>query len=469
MGIFKSNPFVYITLPLPGETPNQKAVRKRRASARRVSDRIDEEIRLECAAIGEQRGSIKLLLLGQSENGKFTFLSFAIWLTAGRPDLKMKYAPTAWKKERAAWKLVIQLNLIRTIITIIETLQAETDNQPLSTSASTLQSPVSLNNARASTSSSLSPDIINSHAPPACTSAPQAPPGPTPSAEEDFKRRLGAGPGEVVLPEGMHSHLLSLWDVPEDIERHHRRYMSNTGRGGGDEERCWDDATDLIASCREDMMALWADKAVRAVLNVRGMRLEDSANFFLNDLERIAARNYEPSDGDILRASPRTSAVQEHKIRFENESPQFLDKGTNYGKLIYSISELTANEIAPKRDAWEPYFDNVNAIIFPVSCFDEYLSEKPYTNRLEETFHLWRAVCSSTLLSQATIFLILNECDVLKHKLKAGVRVHQHLVSYGDRPNEAAAVIESTFMLPPTPVSDISMPLAKLHLLIPKT
>lgn len=35
---------------------------------------------------------------------------------------------------------------------------------------------------------------------------------------------------------------------------------------------------------------------------------------FLNDLERVASRNYEPSDGDVVRARLRTLGVQEYKI-----------------------------------------------------------------------------------------------------------------------------------------------------------
>lgn len=38
---------------------------------------------------------------------------------------------------------------------------------------------------------------------------------------------------------------------------------------------------------------------------------------FLNDVDRIAARDYEPSDNDIVRARLRTLGVQEYNIKFE--------------------------------------------------------------------------------------------------------------------------------------------------------
>ena len=37
---------------------------------------------------------------------------------------------------------------------------------------------------------------------------------------------------------------------------------------------------------------------------------------FLNDVERIASRDYEPSDDDVVRARLRTLGVQEYKIEF---------------------------------------------------------------------------------------------------------------------------------------------------------
>jgi hypothetical protein len=38
---------------------------------------------------------------------------------------------------------------------------------------------------------------------------------------------------------------------------------------------------------------------------------------FLNDIERIATRNYEPSDDDVIRARLRTLGVQEYSFWVE--------------------------------------------------------------------------------------------------------------------------------------------------------
>lgn len=45
---------------------------------------------------------------------------------------------------------------------------------------------------------------------------------------------------------------------------------------------------------------------------------------FLNDIDRIATRTYEPSDDDIVRARLRTTGIQEHRLTFESERHQRL-------------------------------------------------------------------------------------------------------------------------------------------------
>lgn len=42
-----------------------------------------------------------------------------------------------------------------------------------------------------------------------------------------------------------------------------------------------------------------------------------SRNSFLNDVRRVAARGYEPTDTDVVRARLRTMGVQEYRFVFE--------------------------------------------------------------------------------------------------------------------------------------------------------
>ncbi len=77
-----------------------------------------------------------------------------------------------------------------------------------------------------------------------------------------------------------------------------------------------------------------------------------------------------------------------------------------------------------------------------MSCFDERLEEDGSVNRLEDSTILWQSICSSKLLAKTQLILFMNKCDLLKRKLKRGVKVKKYLPSYGDRPNDVMNVVK---------------------------
>lgn len=78
----------------------------------------------------------------------------------------------------------------------------------------------------------------------------------------------------------------------------------------------------------------------------------------------------------------------------------------------------------------------------PVSVFDQPLEEDHSINRLEDSIILWTSICASKLLAKTQLILFLNKCDLLRRKLKRGIKVNQYLPSFGDRPNEVMAVVK---------------------------
>ncbi|KAF9000823.1 G-protein alpha subunit [Cyathus striatus] len=483
MGTTDYDPFNELTAPPPDETPMDKAIREQRElEARRVSDKIDEEIKLEKAALKKQKGTVRVLLLGQSESGKSTTLK----------NFRMRYARTQWKQERLSWRSVIQLNLVRSIITITETLQSEMDNEPIESIPDDPTSPSTSYAYSYTDSRALRKPSNNSRS---GTPTPESGLtgkhqllklrlGPLRRVEADLKKRLGAGAyeddgksidprtGQLLQKRSTREFGVRLLQdalekgsaVPYRPGTANARALhsnSNAAQGEGEGEVDIDDATEIIASLKEDMQALWMDGAVKSVLKRRGLRLEDSAGFFLDDLDRIATRTYQPSDDDVVRARLRTLGVQEYRIQFEqpakennflpctSSSSSLLPVKTNnavsalqdFGKewILYDVGGSRT-----MRHAWVPYFDNVNAIIFlaPISCFDERLLEDPTVNRLEDSFLLWSKVCSSKLLGKATMILFLNKCDLLKRKLKSGVMLKDYLPNFGERSNDAATVVK---------------------------
>ena len=69
------DPFSKIIAPPPDETPEQRRLRERKEEeARRISEEIDEALKVEREEMkAKRRNRLKVLLLGQSESGTYTF------------------------------------------------------------------------------------------------------------------------------------------------------------------------------------------------------------------------------------------------------------------------------------------------------------------------------------------------------------------------------------------------------------
>ncbi|KIP03160.1 hypothetical protein PHLGIDRAFT_16052 [Phlebiopsis gigantea 11061_1 CR5-6] len=368
------DPLTRALAPPPGETPEARADRLRaEAAARRVSDQIDAALDTERAALKKAR-VMKMLLLGQSES-----------------DMQMAYTPRAWAQERAAWKAVIQLNLIRSVNAVVDALADALSSQPPPPPPS---------------EDGQSPSAAEELVPPerrAALRTLRMRLSPLRQVEADLKARLGAGTRE-----------------PAEAA------AASDAR---------DSATEVLAGCADDVGALWADGTVRAVVGRRRLlaALGDSAEYFLECADRIATRDYEPSDDDILRARIRTMGVQEYRLSFENTSDS---RGLGREWVVFDVGGART-----QRAAWLPFFADVHAVLFlaPISAFDERLAEDPRVNRLEDSFVLWQSICKSALLTQAVLILFMNKCDLLERKLARGVQVSRYMTSYGARPNDAAS------------------------------
>ncbi|KAH9948058.1 G-alpha-domain-containing protein [Amylocystis lapponica] len=462
------DPLARVLAPPPDELPEEREARLlREANAQRISDDIDERIRLERLSL-KAKNTFKLLLLGQSESGKSTTLK----------NLQMTFAPEAWKAERTSWRTVILLNLVRSINTILDVLAEEivaagpAKRPP--TSLSSLDSPTSPTPSERphSAADGVSPgrhdplEFSNTHALLKLRLAPLR------RVEADLKVVLGAasveiasnapGPAEPLM-------VASPFDMAHDggsradelCVRSHRSWRDaltrpRRGNGFGRRNRSGSggavgpcargtpdelaDTTKVIAGCKDDMVALWNDEVVRAMLRRRRIRLEETPGFFLDDIERIASRTYEPSDDDVVRARLRTLGVQEYNIVFENQKPSDMLMSKEW--TIYDVGGSRTS-----RAAWLPYFEDINAILFlaPISCFDELLAEDRRVNRLEDTWMLWKSIVRSKLLTRCTIILFLNKYDLLQKKLKSGVLARKFMTSFGDRENSGPVFAKYLF------------------------
>lgn len=188
----------------------------------------------------------------------------------------------------------------------------------------------------------------------------------------------------------------------------------------------------MLAAACEEIEVLWKHPNVRALVKHRKLRLEESASFFLENIERISQPGYLPTTEDILKVRLQTLGVKEHSFDINLG-------GTRVNWLLYDVGGARG-----QRHAWVPYFDDATAIIFlaPISAFDQYLEEDPRTNRIDDSLQLFTVICSNKLLKNTHLVLLLNKTDLLRQKLDVGTKVRKYITSYGDRPNRFEEVSE---------------------------
>ena len=108
--------------------------------------------------------------------------------------------------------------------------------------------------------------------------------------------------------------------------------------------------------------ALWKDPAIKeAVRRSREFQLNDSAVYYFNAIDRMAASNYLPTDQDILRSRVQTTGITETTFKV--------------GELTYKLFDVGGQR--SERKKWIHCFENVTALVFLVSLseYDQMLYE----------------------------------------------------------------------------------------------
>lgn len=197
------------------------------------------------------------------------------------------FAKDSWDAERASWRAVIHLNIIRSVITIVNTLQAELDGNPL-------RRPDTPDDGRPS-----SPATTESHAhtiQPATTVFPSSLRG----KHERLKVRLPALKGafrelQARLGEGAHEEFEE--EAPEPSSGPSKAAgegRQSLSRSGARPEFCVRRLQEALASAEEasrsktdaptevllgslgDILAVWNDDASKEILRKRHVRLKET-------------------------------------------------------------------------------------------------------------------------------------------------------------------------------------------------
>ncbi|KAH8988405.1 G-protein alpha subunit [Lactarius akahatsu] len=150
---------------------------------------------------------------------------------------------------------------------------------------------------------------------------------------------------------------------------------------------------------------LWADEIIPALMtsHLTKFYLMDSATYFFEEANRIAASNYIPSTEDVLRARVETTSITETRFPMGQLSVHMVDVGGQRSQ----------------RNKWIHSFESVTSVVFvtALSEYDQVLLEEKKQNRMAESLILFDSVINSRWFLRTSVILFLNKIDVFKNKL----------------------------------------------------
>jgi len=192
--------------------------------------------------------------------------------------MRLVYAKDEFQKERASWPPIIHYNVLRMIVTVIRLVEDAISEQdahpPTRPSAS-------------SDASRMNMDTFTNHHRVLCLKL-----KPLLEVEANMTKHLLQSltrrPGEEVC---VHSNFS--WTKHFHPTRHSRADALKT------------EGKRVLNGSAATIMQLWNDPAVRRLLHEQAIQLEHEAGFFLDELERVTALDYEPTDCEPSLFFPR--------------------------------------------------------------------------------------------------------------------------------------------------------------------
>ncbi|MCO5606507.1 hypothetical protein L7F22_060695 [Adiantum nelumboides] len=155
----------------------------------------------------------------------------------------------------------------------------------------------------------------------------------------------------------------------------------------------------------------WKDPAIQAAfLKANELQLPDCTEFFLNDVLRLAAKDYIPSEEDILFARQQTTGIIETEFSPDQDP-----------KKRYRLFDVGGQR--NERKKWIHLFDGVTAIIFcaALSEYDQTLLEDEKKNRMMETKELFAWLLQQPWFENTSFLVFLNKFDIFQKK---ALKVH---------------------------------------------
>lgn len=150
---------------------------------------------------------------------------------------------------------------------------------------------------------------------------------------------------------------------------------------------------------------LWKEAAIRLVFDMRAtMKIDDSCEYFWNNVRRVASPDFIPNDKDILLVRYRTTGVIEQKFEMR--------------KNLFHVFDVGGQK--SERKKWIHCFEMVTAVIFVASmnCYDEVMFEDEEKNSMVDSIELFEKICNNPWFAETAMILFLNKRDMFADKIK---------------------------------------------------
>ena len=152
--------------------------------------------------------------------------------------------------------------------------------------------------------------------------------------------------------------------------------------------------------------ALWADLGVQHYHRQRGSDFypEHNISYWVNEMRRVAAKEYEPSLEDILKARLRTNYIDSTRLELDGTPYEFFDVGG----------------ARSARKKWIHVMNDKDLVFFLVNAtgYDKCLVEDMNGNHLDESYMLFESLVKSKYFESSPFVIVFTHKDQLDEELR---------------------------------------------------
>ncbi|KAJ3443997.1 guanine nucleotide-binding protein subunit alpha [Anaeramoeba flamelloides] len=191
---------------------------------------------------------------------------------------------------------------------------------------------------------------------------------------------------------------------------------------------------DLTPQVVKQIKVMWSDPGFKEAYNRRvEFQLPDTVDYYFDNCERIAEKDYIPSEKDILLCRIPTTGVNTLNFQIGNLPWEVIDVGGQRSE----------------RRKWIHQFEDISLILYVIASseYDQNLYEDESVNRMHESLNLFKETVNNNYFKNKNCIVLFNKIDLLKEKIeKIDLKACFPKYKGGMNYEEAAKYIQMKFL-----------------------